>query len=64
MVICRVRVVLYAGGDEKVWVDVEDFSTGDKTPYRASGFFPPPPLFPLDDVVDTLKNHIHFNHRN
>jgi len=39
MVICRVGVVLYAGGVGKKWVVVENFSTGDKTPYRASGFF-------------------------
>jgi hypothetical protein len=56
MVICRVRVVLYAGGDGKEWVDVKDFSTGDKTPYRASGFLSTPSLsLVLGDMVDTLK---------
>ena len=64
MVICRVGVVLYAGGDGKKWVVVENFSTGDKTPYRASGFFYTTTFLLLDDMVDTLKNHIHFNHRN
>jgi hypothetical protein len=56
MVICRVRAVLYAGGNGKEWVDEKDFSTGDKTPYRASGFLSGSflPLL-LGDVVDTLK---------
>lgn len=48
----------------KMWVDVEDFSTGDKTPYRASGF-----LYHLASSIrrhgrHPKKNHIHFNHRN
>jgi hypothetical protein len=49
-------------GIEKKEVGVKDFSTGDKTPYLASGFLSHPRS--SDDAVDTLKKHIHFNHRN